>query len=57
MPTGQITKQMSDPLAHTKILNLTGSLVNFEDPLERLSLSSMPELEVLEIGQVIFWVG
>jgi hypothetical protein len=45
---------MIDPLAHAKILNLTGSLTNTENALDILRLSSMPELEVLEIGQVIF---
>ena len=41
-----------DPLSHTKILNLTGSLKNVADPLEALDLSRMPELETLKIGLV-----
>ncbi len=48
------SKQLSNPLANAKILNLTGSLTNNENPLDMLSLSSMPKLEVLEIGQVRF---
>ena len=41
-----------DPLAHTKIFNLTGSLINVANPMEFLNLSRMPELEILKIGPV-----
>lgn len=45
------------PLKHTKILNLTHSLSNIDDPLEHLALASMPDLEVLELSQnqIVSW--
>ncbi len=43
---------IANPFAHTKVLNLTGSVVNLESPMEFLNLTQMPELEILKIGQV-----
>ena len=49
----QLVNPMPNPLAHTKILNLTGSVLNIENPMDFLNLSQMPELEILKLGQVI----
>ena len=38
------------PMAGTKVLNLTGSLINMEDPLVYMALSEMPDLEVLDMS-------
>ena len=39
------------PMAGTRVLNLTGSLINMEDPLNYLALSNMPALEVLDMSR------
>jgi hypothetical protein len=39
------------PLAHVRVLNLTGALINMNAPLEYLALSKMPYLEVLNISR------
>ena len=35
----------------TKVLNLTGSLINMEDPFDYMSLELMPKLEILDLSK------